>query len=90
VAINEAQEAVRKQPNTPVPLHLRNAPTRLMKSLDYGKAYKYSHDYEGTEGNQQYLPDGLQGKAFYRPKDIGKEVELLRMLQQKWGKEYGY
>jgi putative ATPase len=90
VAINEAQEAVRKQPNTPVPLHLRNAPTRLMKSLDYGKAYKYSHDYEGTEGNQQYLPDGLQGKAFYRPKAIGKEVELLRMLQQKWGKEYGY
>lgn len=90
VAINEAQEAVRKQPNTPVPLHLRNAPTRLMKSLDYGKAYKYSHDYEGTEGNQQYLPDGLQGTAFYRPKAIGKEVELMRMLQQKWGKEYGY
>ncbi|MBX3103216.1 MAG: replication-associated recombination protein A [Bacteroidetes bacterium] len=90
LAIGQAQEAVRKQPNTPVPLHLRNAPTRLMKQLDYSKGYKYSHDHEGVAGNQQYLPEGLEGTAFYQPKPTGKEAEILRFLKDRWNKEYGY
>lgn len=89
-AIGKAQSAVRQQPNTPVPIHLRNAPTKLMKDMGYGQNYKYSHDYEGAQGNQQYLPDGLQGTRFYEPKEIGREKEILAFLRQKWNKEYGY
>ncbi|MFO0484686.1 MAG: replication-associated recombination protein A, partial [Sphingobacteriia bacterium] len=81
---------VHRQPNTPVPLHLRNAPTGMMKDLGYGKGYKYSHDYAASAGNQQYLPEGLEGTRYYNPKPIGKEKEILAFLQQKWGEEYGY
>lgn len=90
MAINQAQQAVHRQPNTPVPLHLRNAPTGMMKDLGYGKDYKYSHDYAASAGNQQYLPEGLEGTRYYNPKPIGKEKEILAFLQQKWGEEYGY
>ena len=60
----------------PVPLHLRNAPTKLMESLDYGKGYKYPHDFAGAHVDAQYLPDALKEKSFYQPKDIGYEQEI--------------
>lgn len=65
MAINEALEEVRQSGNLPVPLHLRNAPTKLMADLGYGKDYKYAHDYEGHYVEQQYLPDALQGRRFW-------------------------
>lgn len=87
VAINDALDYVRSHPPYPVPLHLRNAPTRLMKNLDYGKNYKYSHNYEGREGNQQYLPDEAANERFYRPKAIGSEAKIRDFMREKWGKE---
>lgn len=85
VAINDAMDLVSRTPPYPVPLHLRNAPTRLMKNLNYGKDYKYSHNYEGTEGNQSYLPDALAGYRFYKPKDVGSEKKIRLFMQEKWG-----
>lgn len=67
-----------------VPLHLRNAPTKLMKSLDYGKEYKYSHDYEGNFTEQQYLPDELKDKVYYKPTGIGEEAKILERLRNWW------
>lgn len=67
VAINQAQEAVRAQPDLPVPLHLRNAPTGLMKQLGYGKGYKYPHDYPNSRVEQEYLPSELKTKVFFKP-----------------------
>lgn len=69
LAIDDALEHVRKTGNLPVPLHLRNAPTKLMKELGYGVAYKYPHNYPGHWVEQQYLPDALQGAQFYKPCD---------------------
>jgi putative ATPase len=66
-------EAVAKFPDLPVPLHLRNAPTGLMKSLDYGKGYLYPHDFDGARVAQQYLPDALLGTRFYKPGDNARE-----------------
>ena len=91
--INAAQAAVRQHPNTGVPLHLRNAPTGMMKELGYGSGYKYSHEYQGeggqgTSGNQEYLPEGLEGTAFYQPKAIGREKEIAERLRQQWGDKY--
>ena len=67
LAINQAQEAVRAQPDLPVPLHLRNAPTGLMKQLGYGKGYKYPHDYPNSRVEQEYLPKELRSRVFYKP-----------------------
>ena len=88
-AINQAMKFVKNAQPHPVPLHLRNAPTKLMKKMNYGKDYKYSHDYEGTEGNQEYLPEEIAGTRFYEPKPIGSEIKILRFLHEKWnrGKE---
>lgn len=91
VAINEAMAFVRQDGAPPVPLHLRNAPTKLMKELDYGKNYKYSHDYgdyAGRDGNQQYMPAGAEGQSFYRPKNAGKERDLRKFMAEKWGGQY--
>lgn len=84
-AINSAMEYVRTHPSYPVPLHLRNAPTQLMKDMGYGKEYKYSHDFEGSEGNQRYLPEAVEGQKFYRPKPIGAELKIQKFLQERWG-----
>jgi putative ATPase len=88
LAIDEALAYVRNNPQGEVPLHLRNAPLSLMKNMGYGIGYKYSHDFEGNAGNQQYMPDALQGKSFYRPSDQGKEKELKQFLIQKWKAYY--
>lgn len=80
VALQEALEAARRTPAAPVPLHLRNAPTRLMKELGYGAAYRYAHDYEGAYAAQEYLPDELRGAEFYRPGGAGFEKKVAERL----------
>lgn len=86
VAISEAGEEVRNNPTEPVPLHLRNAATGLMKDMKYGKGYKYAHDYEGGFTEQIHLPDRLKNKIFYRPKDIGREKDIKYRLETWWAK----
>ena len=89
MAINEAMEMVRKGDNSPVPLHLRNAPTTLMEELGYAKDYKYAHSYAGNFVDQEFLPDKLSGTKFYEPGQNSKELELRKRLAVLWEK-YGY
>lgn len=89
-AIGIAQAAVDKLGDLPVPLHLRNAPTRLMKNMDYGKGYKYAHSFEGNFADQEYLPDELSNTKFYNPGLNLRENELRKYLKEKWGDKYGY
>ncbi|HHG85294.1 MAG TPA: replication-associated recombination protein A [Bacteroidetes bacterium] len=88
VSINKALKFVKENPDFPIPLHLRNAPTKYMRDSGYGKGYKYSHEYAGREGNQEYLPEGMIGTAFYQPKEVGREKEICHFIQQKWGEKY--
>src|ERR1700753_3343043 len=90
VAIGAAQAAVSAHGDLPVPLHIRNAPTRLMKNLDYGKGYQYSHRYEGSFSLQEYLPKELEGTKFYEPGKNAREEELRKFLKGLWGEKYGY
>ncbi|MDO6429151.1 replication-associated recombination protein A [Flavitalea sp. BT771] len=90
IAIGAAQSAVRTQGDLPVPLHIRNAPTRLMKNLDYGKGYQYSHNYDNNFSPQEYLPEALQGTKFYDPGNNAREEELRRFLRGLWKDKYGY
>src|SRR6476619_912062 len=83
-AIGSAMAAVKQQGDIPVPLHIRNAPTRLMKDLDYGKGYKYSHAYEGNFSEQEYLPEKLSGTTFYEPGNNAREEELRKFLRSLW------
>ena len=90
MAIDEALALVNSTNEAPpVPLHLRNAPPRLMKELGYGKEYKYAHDYEGNFVEQEFLPDALHGRKFYEPGDNAREAEIRRRLQTLW-KKYNY
>ena len=79
-AFGEAQADVASAPAEPVPLHIRNAPTPLMKELGYGEGYKYAHDYEGAYAEQDYLPESLRGRVYYRPTDRGLEAEIRKRL----------
>nr|WP_317235250.1 hypothetical protein [Niabella ginsengisoli] len=90
MAINEAMAAVNKFGDLPVPLHIRNAPTKLMKNLDYGKGYKYSHSYDNNFSEQEYLPETLSGTAFYDPGNNARENELRNYLKKLWKEKYGY
>jgi putative ATPase len=90
MAIGAAQAAVREHGDLPVPLHIRNAPTRLMKNMDYGKGYQYSHSYEGNFSLQEYLPKEIAGKVFYEPGKNAREEELRKFLKSLWGDKYGY
>ena len=90
VAIGEASAAVKQYGDLPVPLHVRNAPTKLMKNLGYGKEYQYSHSYEGNFSPQEYLPKELSGKAFYQPGKNAREEELRKFLKGLWKDKYGY
>ena len=90
MAIGDALEAVRGEGDLPVPLHLRNAPTRLMKNLSYGKGYEYSHSYESNFSRQEYLPKELSGRKFYDPGKNAREEELRKHLRALWGEKYGY
>ncbi len=89
-AIGSAMSAVSQHGDLPVPLHIRNAPTRLMKDLDYGKGYKYSHAYEGNFSEQEYLPESLSGTKFYEPGNNAREEELRKFLRSLWKDKYGY
>ena len=84
VAISEAQHDVAHHPDEPVPLHLRNAPTKLMERLGYGEDYKYSHDFNRNFVDQQYLPDGLKTKVYYRPTNNGREKDIRTRLNEWW------
>jgi putative ATPase len=75
---------VRRYPNLPVPLHLRNAPTKLMKELNYGKEYKYAHDFENNFVEQQNLPDQLKNKRYYNPTENGREKQIKERLESIW------
>lgn len=86
MAIDAALDEVRKSGDLPVPLHLRNAPTKLMKELDYGKDYKYSHSYPGNFIDQDYLPKEINSKIFYNPSDNNRESEISKRLQLQWKK----
>lgn len=89
-AIGAALAAVQQYGDLPVPLHIRNAPTKLMKNLDYGKGYKYAHSFEGNFAEQEYLPEQLSGTPFYDPGKNPREEELRRFLKTMWKDKYGY
>lgn len=90
LAINNALDAVRKQGDLPVPLHLRNAPTKLMKQMDYGKNYQYAHNFENSFVEQQFLPEALDGTAFYIPQKNAREEEVRKFLKVRWKEKYKY
>jgi putative ATPase len=90
LAIDEALELVKKTGNQPVPLHLRNSPTKLAKSLGYGKDYKYAHNYEGHFVEQEFMPEALSGTTIYKPAENGNEEKFKQQLAKQWHKKYNY
>ncbi len=90
MAINLAQQEVKKSGDLPVPLHLRNAPTKLMKELGYGEEYKYSHDYDNHFVAQEFLPNEISGTTFYNPSEYSRERDLKEFLKERWKEKYGY
>ena len=90
MAIDNALAAVEKGTPLPVPLHLRNAPTSLMKDLGYAKDYKYAHAYEGNFVDQEFLPEEIKGTKFYSPGDNAKENPIRERLKRLWGDKYDY
>ncbi len=90
MAINDALDAVRKSGDLPVPLHLRNAPTKLVKQMDYGKNYQYAHNFENNFVLQQFLPVELDGRVFYSPQKNAREEELRKFLKERWKEKYSY
>ena len=85
MALERALEDVRNAPHEPVPLHLRNAATGLMRGMGYGAGYKYSHDYEGHFAAQEYLPPNLSGRRYYEPTEQGSEAAIAERLRRWWG-----
>ncbi|MCX6292497.1 MAG: replication-associated recombination protein A [Bacteroidetes bacterium] len=90
IAIEEAMANIEKTGDLPVPLHIRNAPTKLMKELGYGKDYKYAHQYEDNFINLEYLPETISGTKFYDPGNNVRENETRDFLKRRWKEKYGY
>lgn len=90
MAIDAAIAKVRETGDLPVPLHLRNAPTKLMKNLNYGKDYQYAHSYNNNFVNIEFLPDNIAGNLFYNPGNNARENEMRVFLKQRWKEKYGY
>jgi putative ATPase len=90
LAIKNAQELVRKTGDLSVPLHLRNAPTKLMKDLDYGKEYLYAHDFEGNFVVQEFLPDEISDSKLYEPGENQRENQFKELLKNRWKNKYNY
>lgn len=90
VAIENAISTVRETGDLPVPLSVRNAPTKLMKNMGYGKGYQYAHDYEGGFINMEFLPEKISGQKFYEPGNNVREDELRKYLRALWKEKYGY
>lgn len=89
MAIGNALQEVENSGNLPVPLHLRNSPTKLMKDLDYGKGYKYAHDYEGNFVEQDFLPPKIKDKKFWTPQNNQAENRIKEQMERLWGKDKG-
>jgi putative ATPase len=90
MAIENAIAEVSARGDLPVPLHIRNAPTKLMKNLGYSKGYQYAHSYENNFSSQEYLPDAISNKKFYDPGNNPREEELRKYLRNLWKEKYGY
>ena len=90
MAINMAIDAVKKHGDLPVPLHIRNAPTKLMKNLNYGKDYKYAHSYDANFIMQEFLPEEIKNTPMYQPGKNAREEELRKFLKERWKDKYGY
>ncbi|MFM9945435.1 MAG: replication-associated recombination protein A [Bacteroidia bacterium] len=90
MAIEKAMDVVNNTGDQPVPLHLRNAPTKLLKNMGYGKDYKYAHQYDQSFVDLEFLPESLSGTVIYNPGKNIKEEELRKYLRQRWGEKYGY
>jgi putative ATPase len=90
LAIGEAQKTVKLTGDLPVPIHLRNAPTKLMKELGYGDEYQYSHDFANNFSNQEFLPDAIANTAFYIPGNNSRENGTRDFLKNRWKEKYGY
>ena len=88
MAINHAQQLVKETGDLPVPLHLRNAPTKLMDELGYGEGYLYSHDYPGNFVEQEFLPDKIRNSNFFKAGSSKKEQEIGQIIQQLWNNKY--
>jgi putative ATPase len=88
MAMNKAQKLVRETGNLGVPLPLRNAPTKLMKELGYGEGYKYSHDFPGNFVQQDFLPEEIAGKNFFKAGSSAKEKEIETKIAELWGERY--
>lgn len=89
-AIENALRSVRETGDLPVPLSIRNAPTKLMKDMNYGKDYLYSHDYENNFARQEFLPEHIKGSKFYDPGNNAREEEMRKYLRALWKEKYGY
>ena len=89
-AINNAQENIKKTGNLPIPIHLKNAPTKLMKELNYGKEYLYSHDFENNFIKQEFLPDEINKNIFYKPGNNNRESKIKEWLKINWKNKYNY
>ena len=90
MAIGEAQAFVKQTGDLSVPIHLRNAPTKLMKELGYGEEYQYSHNYANNFSEQEYLPEEIKNTAFYKPGNNARENEMRTFLKNRWKDKYGY
>ena len=88
MAINRAQAMVKQTGDLSVPLHLRNAPTKLMKELGYGEDYKYAHDYNQNFVNQEFLPEEIKGTSFYEPGNNSREQGMDEFIRKRWGDKY--
>jgi len=89
-AIKNAKKIAKEHDGEPIPFAIRNAPTKLMKDLNYGTGYKYAHDYEGNFADMEFMPEKLKGLKIYEPGNNAREKELTNYLKSKWGKKYGY
>jgi putative ATPase len=90
MAIGKAQQVVKQTGDLPVPIHLRNAPTKLMKELGYGEEYKYSHDFANNFAEQEFLPTEISATTFFEPGENAREKEIRQFLKNRWKNKYGY
>jgi putative ATPase len=89
-AIGKAQSLVKQHGDLPVPLAIRNAPTKLMKDLNYGKNYKYAHSFENNFAEMEFLPDEIKNTLIYNPGNNAREEEMRKFLKARWKDKYGY
>ena len=90
MAIKDAESLVKKTGDLPVPLHIRNAPTKLMKDIGYGKDYKYAHQYKDNFVDLEFLPDKITGTKIFDPGKNPREDEMRKKLKNQWSNKYGY